>query len=452
MAPEIINNQSYNREVDVWSLGILLFELLHGYSPFYAENVMGVAENVKKGKISFKEGISSHVKDLISSILHLVPKKRITIEEIKQHPALDIIKKKSSSKEKSKEKPVSMKPQLQNKESKSYRHEKSMVDYSQFNIQKPKALDIKQSYLFNSKPNVDNYHTIKKTHADISNSARDNFVPYTPKGKDMNVFFPSSNDVDGSSGRGKKKISLELNTNNSSYYISSKFNNPSTDKKEISTSNSRSFQNLKRDSNYSKYSQERNLESSETSTIKLERSRMYRYPGEVQGRVLAREYSPAGDVSRTPVSSHPLFPQLDLVGKDFAIHQKIDSNSYRLKEKIPPLKLRSGRDHYNHFKRIPFNDLTNDRHSRSFSCIQPYLPDIDRSRAEDGNGVSYLDLKKARGESPSGYYLSYKISTPRTPLISHQRSQSTIRSRPNQFPFAMIKKDISMIKKSSFVY
>jgi len=34
MAPEIVKDKPYNQCIDVWSLGILLYELLHGYSPF----------------------------------------------------------------------------------------------------------------------------------------------------------------------------------------------------------------------------------------------------------------------------------------------------------------------------------------------------------------------------------------------------------------------------------
>ena len=35
MAPEIFENFTYNYSVDIWSLGILLYELFHGHSPFY---------------------------------------------------------------------------------------------------------------------------------------------------------------------------------------------------------------------------------------------------------------------------------------------------------------------------------------------------------------------------------------------------------------------------------
>ena len=38
MAPEIVNKQMYDFKIDVWSLGILLYELTHGYSPFKGPN------------------------------------------------------------------------------------------------------------------------------------------------------------------------------------------------------------------------------------------------------------------------------------------------------------------------------------------------------------------------------------------------------------------------------
>ena len=39
MAPEIIRNSNYNYKIDIWALGVLLFELFHQASPFKAENI-----------------------------------------------------------------------------------------------------------------------------------------------------------------------------------------------------------------------------------------------------------------------------------------------------------------------------------------------------------------------------------------------------------------------------
>lgn len=42
MAPEIFENFKYDFKVDIWSLGILLFELIHGYSPFRGKSLFDV--------------------------------------------------------------------------------------------------------------------------------------------------------------------------------------------------------------------------------------------------------------------------------------------------------------------------------------------------------------------------------------------------------------------------
>ncbi len=39
MAPEMVFEKEYNFSIDIWALGILLYELLHGYAPFPAKNL-----------------------------------------------------------------------------------------------------------------------------------------------------------------------------------------------------------------------------------------------------------------------------------------------------------------------------------------------------------------------------------------------------------------------------
>ncbi len=48
MAPEMLKEKPYNQGIDVWSLGILLYELLHGYSPFSVYNEFILGERRKK--------------------------------------------------------------------------------------------------------------------------------------------------------------------------------------------------------------------------------------------------------------------------------------------------------------------------------------------------------------------------------------------------------------------
>ena len=82
MAPEIIDNVGYDKKVDIWSLGILFYELLHGFSPFRGDNPSIVFKNIKAGVLRFASDISPEAKQLISGILKKEPHLRLTIDEI----------------------------------------------------------------------------------------------------------------------------------------------------------------------------------------------------------------------------------------------------------------------------------------------------------------------------------------------------------------------------------
>ena len=86
MAPEILNENSYNNSVDIWSLGILLYEMLYGFTPFKKGSNLGTRivsfNNGSTNKVSFE------TKDLIRQMLMSNPRKRITIKEIFNHKAV----------------------------------------------------------------------------------------------------------------------------------------------------------------------------------------------------------------------------------------------------------------------------------------------------------------------------------------------------------------------------
>lgn len=72
MAPEILKEMPYDYAIDVWSLGILLYELIHGYSPFRAQNeendeYQEIFKNVLKYNFKIDKNISKNCKDLITS-------------------------------------------------------------------------------------------------------------------------------------------------------------------------------------------------------------------------------------------------------------------------------------------------------------------------------------------------------------------------------------------------
>ena len=86
MAPEMLKNQPYDTAVDIWGLGVLLYELLHGYPPFIGKtNREKCANIIMNQKITFDPCLTESVKDLIENILLANPNERLTMLEILNH-------------------------------------------------------------------------------------------------------------------------------------------------------------------------------------------------------------------------------------------------------------------------------------------------------------------------------------------------------------------------------
>ena len=86
LAPEIINNTGHDEKVDIWCIGVLMFELLTGQAPFQGEDVKTVKYNISRLKISWPKGLERDAVDLISKILKYNPEERISLEQILLHP------------------------------------------------------------------------------------------------------------------------------------------------------------------------------------------------------------------------------------------------------------------------------------------------------------------------------------------------------------------------------
>jgi serine/threonine protein kinase len=86
MSPELVNHQGYGKEIDVWSLGILLYEMIHGYSPFRPNkpkfNEKDVMENIKNHNLIFGKTVSDECKQLIYHLLDPDINKRYNVEDI----------------------------------------------------------------------------------------------------------------------------------------------------------------------------------------------------------------------------------------------------------------------------------------------------------------------------------------------------------------------------------
>ena len=69
MAPEIILNKGHGVAVDWWTVGILLYELMHGHSPYRAKKIEDIYDNIVNERMKFSSRISEEVKDLLNKIL-----------------------------------------------------------------------------------------------------------------------------------------------------------------------------------------------------------------------------------------------------------------------------------------------------------------------------------------------------------------------------------------------
>ncbi|ONI09970.1 hypothetical protein PRUPE_4G021300 [Prunus persica] len=93
VAPEVLR-RSYGKEIDIWSAGVILYILLSGVPPFWAETERAIFDAILEGVIDFESqpwpSISDSAKDLVRKMLTQDPRKRITSAEVLEHPWLRV--------------------------------------------------------------------------------------------------------------------------------------------------------------------------------------------------------------------------------------------------------------------------------------------------------------------------------------------------------------------------
>jgi len=89
VAPEVLAQKPYGKEVDVWSIGVISYILLCGYPPFYDENDANLFAQILKGEFEFDspywDDISDEAKAFIRALMCVDVEKRLTCAEALQH-------------------------------------------------------------------------------------------------------------------------------------------------------------------------------------------------------------------------------------------------------------------------------------------------------------------------------------------------------------------------------
>ncbi|KAI5813861.1 ribosomal protein S6 kinase [Pyronema omphalodes] len=92
LAPEVLlDDQGYTKMVDFWSLGVLVFEMCCGWSPFYAEDTQQMYKNIAFGKVRFpRDALSLEGRNFVKGLLNRNPKHRLgatyDAKELREHP------------------------------------------------------------------------------------------------------------------------------------------------------------------------------------------------------------------------------------------------------------------------------------------------------------------------------------------------------------------------------
>lgn len=86
VAPEVLLRKPHGTPVDMWSLGIILFELLAGYSPFYPSYRACLKEPIAFAEAGGWGAVSAEAQSLIAGLLVRDPSKRLTAANAQAHP------------------------------------------------------------------------------------------------------------------------------------------------------------------------------------------------------------------------------------------------------------------------------------------------------------------------------------------------------------------------------
>jgi serine/threonine protein kinase len=85
LAPEMVEGREHDAGVDVWGLGVLLYEMLVGSAPFETHSEKATCRRIKMGDLRFPSFVPCAARDLVARFLQKDPAKRIALRDVRSH-------------------------------------------------------------------------------------------------------------------------------------------------------------------------------------------------------------------------------------------------------------------------------------------------------------------------------------------------------------------------------
>ena len=86
LPPEVVSGLEYSFGFDMWTVGVLVYEMLVGESPFLASDQDSIMARIATGVFALPEWLADDAADLVSRLLRLDPSARPTAREVLEHP------------------------------------------------------------------------------------------------------------------------------------------------------------------------------------------------------------------------------------------------------------------------------------------------------------------------------------------------------------------------------
>lgn len=86
MAPELVQEMPYNHTADLWSLGVIIYELFVGQPPFYTNSIYSLIQLIIKEPVKFPDNMTPDFKNFLKGLLNKIPSERLTWPDLLNHP------------------------------------------------------------------------------------------------------------------------------------------------------------------------------------------------------------------------------------------------------------------------------------------------------------------------------------------------------------------------------